>query len=42
MKTLLAAIGGFIVVFSILGSLNIGNFALYYGPNKPPATWCQE
>lgn len=31
MKTALAIFGGFILTLTILGSLNIGHFRLYYG-----------
>jgi len=42
MKNILAVIGGIYLLMAILGSLDIGNFFMYYGPNKPPITWCQK
>lgn len=42
MKTALAIVGGIYVVLAVLGSLGIGNFFIYYGPDKPPSTWCKE
>lgn len=42
MKTLLAWIGGVVVIFAILGSLDIGNFVLMYGPDKMVCTKAME
>ena len=34
MKTMLAIVGGCVIILSILGSFGIGNFVLIYSPNK--------
>ena len=34
MKTMFAAIGGFVVLLAVLGTVNIGNFVLMYSPDK--------
>ena len=34
MKTFLACVGAFVLVLSILGAFNIGNFVLMYSPDK--------
>jgi hypothetical protein len=41
MKTALAWFGGFIAVLWLLGSLDIGEFRLWYGLGKPPDYWCE-
>jgi hypothetical protein len=33
MKTVLAVIGGFVVILSVLGMLDIGHFAMVYSPD---------
>jgi hypothetical protein len=35
-----AFVGLFVVVFSILGALGIGDFGMYYGTNIKP--WCES
>lgn len=38
MKTLLACIGGFVMLLGILGAFNIGNFVMIYSPDKITCT----
>jgi len=35
MRTVLAMAGAIVIGFAVLGSLGIGHFRLYYGPNDP-------
>lgn len=32
MKTMLAIVGGFVILLSVLGTIGIGNFVLMYSP----------
>ena len=38
MKTVLAFIGGYVLLLFVLGSFNIGNFVLMYSPDKITCT----
>ena len=38
MKTVLAFIGGYILLLFVLGMFNIGNFVLMYSPDKITCT----
>lgn len=38
MKTVLAYFGGFVMILSILGMFNIGNFVMMYSPHKITCT----
>jgi hypothetical protein len=40
--TMVFLYGCFMVGITVMGSLGIGEFRLYYGPNKPPIEWCQK
>jgi hypothetical protein len=34
MRTVLAVIGGFVILLAVIGMLNIGNFVMMYSPDK--------
>lgn len=39
MKTVLAILGGIVVILALLGILGVGHFTLLYGPDKMNCTY---